>query len=281
MVTSFFLGTAPFVLFAAITFLLVSPIRAVVSANLIVASIGHALLICTGVIVLAAILSENTTQPERLPNPHSSYRGLRRVFYNLINFIKRFPVWNVISVALSIFITVFCVLSSQERLSISLLIGSIVLLSSLAICFGGKGGLSGIQYLYFLIRDAWLSLRIVSENLQLWLPSRLYRVEITLQEYINLANQYTGDDRNKLPLGPFTEATQRVLEVWYGYNPFPSTPPIHATPIISVDRIEPPNQSESMETEQNFNTSESDQLGADESFSNPVDRRIRDDESEI
>lgn len=164
-VTSFFLGTAPFVLFISVTFLLVSPIGAVVSVNLILASIGHALVICTGILVLAAILSENTTQPQRLSNLNSSYRGLRRVFYNSINFIKRFPVWNVISVALSVFITVFCVLSSQERLSISLLIGSIVLLSSLAICFGGKGGLSGIQYLYFLIRDAWLSLRIVSENL--------------------------------------------------------------------------------------------------------------------
>jgi len=280
-VTSFFLGTAPFVLFISVAFLLVSPIGAVVSVNLILASIGHALVICTGVLVLAAILSENTTQPKRAPNLNSSYHGLRRAFDNSINFIKRFPVWNVISVALSVFIAVFCVFSSQERLSISLLIGSIVLLSSLAICFGGKKGLSGIQYLYFLIRDAWLSLRIVSENLQLWLPSRLYRVEIALQEYINLANQYTGDDRNKLPLGPFTEATQRVLEVWYGYNPFPSTPPIHATPIIPVDRIELPNQPESTETEQNFNTPEPDQPEIDEFFSNPVDRSIRDDESEI
>jgi len=51
--------------------------------------------------------------------------------------------------------------------------------------------------------------------------------------------------------------------------------------MIPVDRIDQPNQPEQTEVEPTLNISEPNQNQHDEYFSNPVDRRIRDDESEI
>ena len=284
-VTRFFLGISPLVLFLSVTSLLISPTRAVVSVSLVLSSIAHAIVICTGILVLATIRNQNQSEPKDTPNKSPKYRLLRQLFRNPITFIARDPIWNVIAVVLSVLITIFCIISSQERLSISLLMGAITLLSALAICFGGKGGLFGIQYLYFLIRDAWMSLRIISENLQLWLPSRLHRVETTLQEYINLANQYTGEDRSKLPIGPFSKATQAVLTEWYGYNPFPSPPPEPPTPLTPplapVPRNPNNSSSEAQLDEAEPLTNAPESVQNEEYFSSPLDRRIRDAESEI
>ncbi|MEI6428946.1 MAG: hypothetical protein WCO45_11270 [Pseudanabaena sp. ELA607] len=274
-ITSLFLGVAPFVLFTSVILLLISPTSGIISIRLVLSSIVHALVICTGVLVLAAFRNDKHPQKETASNKISTYRLWRQLFRDPIRFITLFPIWNVISIVLAIVIMFFCVVSSQEKLSIALLIGFITLLSTLAICFGGKGGFLGIQYIYFLVRNVWLSIRITAETFQIWLPRRLYGVETTLQEYINLANQYN------LPIGPFSKATGAVLTEWYGYNPFPSSPPEPPAPLATVPRN--PNNSPSQvqldEAEPPTNAPES--VEDQEYFSNPVDRRIRDAESEI
>jgi tetratricopeptide (TPR) repeat protein len=232
-ITSLFLGITPLILFVSILCLLISPTSRFVSVTLIVSSIIHALVICSSVLVLATIINQNKSENinDLEPYPQKRIPNKSSILVKLIVFIKNLPIWNVIAVVFSVLITILCVISSVEKFSISLLIGSLVLLSSLSICFGGKGGLSGIRYLHFLIQDVWMSLRIASENLQLWLPSRLSRVETNFQEYINLANEYSKEDQVKLPIGPFSKATRAVLTEWYGYNPFPSFPPEPPTPL--------------------------------------------------
>lgn len=278
-ITSLFLGVTPFVLFTSVILLLISPTNGIVSIRLVLSSIVHALVICTSVLVLAAIRNEKHPQKETASNKISTYRLLRQLFRDPIRFISLFPIWNVISVGLAIVITFFCIVSSQEKLSVALLIGFVTLLSILAICFGGKDGFSGIQYIYFLVRSAWLGLRITAETFQIWLPRRLHGVETTLQEYINLANQYTADDRNKLPIGPFTKATQRTLLEWYEYNPFGSNVP--ATPVTQTPKENVIDSSNQSTSKTDFNDLDENQTESEDYFSNPIDRQIRQDESEI
>lgn len=93
-----------------------------------------------------------------------------------------------------------------------LLLCSIV--SLFTVCFSGKNILQGVSLVSFLLRDSWIGVRIDWENLAFWLPRRVYRVETSLQEYINLANE------SGLLVGPFSVSTRDVLRQWFGYDPF-------------------------------------------------------------
>jgi hypothetical protein len=225
-----------------------SPLIALAAAGLLVQSFQIALLMTTVALLLAAIrvASEGKVEWQR-------------------------RLWDGAAGLYVVAATIFAVINAGVSENIIWLLGLCTIVPLLTVCFSGRQGLEAIALLWFLMRDWWKGVRIAWENVAFWLPRRIYRVETSLQEYINLANT-TG-----LPVGPFSIATRDVLTQWFGYDPFPdgnipapqpneNLPPQPQPAPVNYEQVEEPIADENAEAAY---------------YKDLLNRRMRDDEGQV
>jgi hypothetical protein len=227
-----------------------SPLIALATAGLLVQSFLIALLMTTVALILAAI---RVASEEEI------------VFSFLQKDVKQRYFWDLAAV---IYVVTVASINIRVGGNIILLLVICMTTSLLTICFSGKQGLEAITLLCFLMHDWWKGVRIAQENVAFWLPSRIYRVETSWQEYVNLANSAN------IPSGPFSVATKDVLNQW-----FPDTFPKPAKPALL------PNENLSAQPMATNNEQEEetalDENNASDACQDEINRTIRKEEGEI
>jgi hypothetical protein len=220
-----------------------SPLIALAATGLLVQSFRIALLMTTVALLLAAI---------RVASEEKKWQRC---------------LWDGAAGLYVVAATVFAVINAGVGENIIWLLRLCTIVSLLTVCFSGMQGLQSIALLSFLMRDWWKGVRIAWENMAFWLPRRIYRVETSLQEYINLAN--TTD----LPVGPFSIATRDVLTQWFGYDPTVTAPQPN-------ENLSPQPQPAPTSYEQQEETV-LDESNVSDACQDEINRTIRNEEGEI
>lgn len=214
-------------------------------------------------VLLIAVVFSALCQPYKQMSPVRKEAFIDR----LIRFIRGFSIWNHIATIVIVY-TVF-----RYNLYFSL-VGIVIVVCWSMICFT-KHLFFSVDYLVFSFEYKFLEREINSTQRAIESSQRSYeqiiisrQLEYSVQTFINEVNKCNEEDRNTLQIGPFSLATIRVLETAFGYNPFPNNPfprnPDGGNNLLETEQTNP----DVIEEGEDF-------------FTNPMDRQIRMDESEI